>query len=132
MCFGGQSGPCAAPWWVWKWFEMPLFDVVALCAQVPGGAVGMRGHNGGKPQAGGDGKVFKSLTTAQAKKDVAKLGQDVLQARALNFFAKPVGSSGKGKIRKFGNFVGREQNPSSILRGGKPFFSYKISIFFVI
>jgi len=96
MCFGGQSGPCAAPWWAWKWSEMPLFDLVTLCAQVPGGAVGMRGHNGGKPQAGGDGKVFKSLTTAQAKKDVAKLGQDVLQARALNFFAKPVGSSAGG------------------------------------
>ena len=79
---------------------MPLFDVVALCAQVPGGAVGMRGHSGGKPQAGGDGEVFTQI--------------------------------GKGKIRKFGNFVGREQNPSSILRGGKPFLRSKISKFSVL
>ena len=39
---------------------------------------------------------------------------------------------GKGKIRKFGNFVGREQNPSSILRGGKPFSRSKISKFSVL
>ena len=38
---------------------------------------------------------------------------------------------GRRKIRKFGNFVGREQNPSSILRGGKPFLRSKISNFFV-
>ena len=75
---------------------MPLFDVLALCAQVPGGAVGMGGKSSGKPKAGGDGNVFKSLTTAQAKKKVAALGQDVLQARAVNFFVKPVGSSAGG------------------------------------
>ena len=38
---------------------------------------------------------------------------------------------GRRKIRKFGNFVGCEQNPSSILRGGKPFLRPKIPIFFV-
>ena len=75
---------------------MPLFDVLALCAQVPGGAVGMGGKKSGKPKAGGDGNVFKNLTTSQAKKEVAALGQDVLQARALNFFPKPVGISAGG------------------------------------
>ena len=33
------------------------------------------------------------------------------------------------KIRTFWNFVGREQNPSSILRGGKPFLRSKKSKF---
>ena len=96
MCSGGQSGPVPRPGGPGNGLRCHSINGWRSACRFRGGAIGMVGTNGSVKRGsakGGCGKNLGSWTNKWGLKEAPTIPQSVLKDRAVNFFAKPVGST---------------------------------------